>query len=276
VSVDEQLIAPEGTTEDALQSEFRRRAIALASVAHELKTPLAVMAGYTDLLLSGGVGPLNARQRRVLEEMQSSGERLRKFVDDFLAFSAIETGKLKMNYEVADINGSLSEVCSFWLTRFKEKGVACYFLPSSAIEPFAFDSLKVQHVVSNLLQNALKFTPEQGTVYVSVEPFFWERRTDVGQAAINERRGHIDRLYNSVCISVADTGPGIAPEYHQEIFEDFRMLPYSRNLGAGNGLGLAIARRLVQAHDGKIWIESEPGMGSKFSFVIPVKPANER
>jgi signal transduction histidine kinase len=258
------------TTEDALQTEFRRRSLALASVAHELKTPLAVMAGYTDLLLTGGVGPLNERQRRVLAEMRDSGERLRKFVEDFLSFSAVETGKIKMNMQVGDVNACLAELCSFWIARFQEKGVACYFLPANALEAFAFDPLKVQHIVSNLLENALKFTPSGGTVWVSVEPFFWERRSDPMGVRANERRARVNARHNSVRITVADTGPGVAPEYHQEIFEDFRMLGYPKNVQGGTGLGLAIARRLVQAHNGKIWIESEPGMGSKFSLLLPV------
>src|SRR5437588_11491141 len=88
----QQATVPSLSTDDALQEEFRRRFVALASVAHELKTPLAVMAGYTELLLSGGVGPLNERQRGVLGEMMASGKRLRKFVEDFLSFSAMQTG----------------------------------------------------------------------------------------------------------------------------------------------------------------------------------------
>ncbi len=280
MSVDEESLKTESLsdtegTEDALQNEFRRRSVALASVAHELKTPLAVMAGYTDLLLSGGVGPLNERQRKVLEEMQHSGARLRQFVEDFLEFSAVETGKVKMSYESGDISACLAEVCSFWLPRFQEKRVACYFLPAPNLEPFELDSLKIQHVVSNLLGNAIKFTPEGGTVWISVEPFFWERRTDAVALKHEERRARPVARHNSVRVTVADTGPGVAPEFHQEIFEDFRILPYPKDRGSGTGLGLAIARRLVQAHGGKIWIESEPGMGCKFSFLIPVTPSYE-
>ena len=255
--------------DDPLQNELRRRALALATVAHELKTPLSVMAGYTDLLLSGGVGPLNPRQHQVLREMQVSSERLQKFVEDFLAFSAVETGKIKMNYAVDDICACLAELVSFWKSRFESKGVSSYFLPAQGLEAFAFDSLKVQHVVSNLVQNALKFTPAGGTVWVSVEPFFWERRNDQAMVPSDRRNRSSNSKHNSVRITVADTGPGIAAQYHQEVFEDFRMLPYSKELG-GTGLGLAIARRLVQAHGGKIWIESELGLGSKFSFLLPV------
>lgn len=261
------------STDDALQEEFRRRFLALASVAHELKTPLAVMGGYTELLLSGGVGPLNERQRGVLEEMLASGERLRKFVEDFLSFSAMQTGKLKMNFDLADMNATVAEVCNVWKSQFEAKDVLLNIVPSFGLQPLVFDSLKVQHVVSNLLQNALKFTPEGGTVEVGLEPFFWERRTDHLPLSGKDRRNRTRITHNSVRIWVSDTGPGIAPEYHQEIFEDFRMLPYAKKVtGAGIGLGLAIARRLVQAHGGKIWIESELAHGSKFCFLVPVQP----
>jgi signal transduction histidine kinase len=261
------------STDDALQEEFRKRFVALASVAHELKTPLSVMAGYTELLLSGGVGPLNERQRGVLEEMLASGERLRKFVEDFLSFSAMQTGKLKMNFELADVNAALAEVCSVWKPQFEAKDVKLNIVPSFGLQPLVFDSLKVQHVISNLLQNALKFTPEGGTVEVGVEPFFWERRTDHRPLSGQDRRSRNRVTHNSVRIWVSDNGPGIAPEFHQEIFEDFRMLPYAKKVsGAGIGLGLAIARRLVHAHGGKIWIESEPAHGSKFCFLVPVQP----
>src|SRR5205085_9035056 len=190
---------------------------------------------------SGGVGPLNARQRGVLEEMQLSSTRLRKFVEDFLEFSAVETGKIKMSFETGDINACLAEVCSFWQARFHEKGVASYFLAMQSLEPFSFDSLKIQHVVSNLLSNALKFTPQGGTVWVSVEPFFWERRSDAAMPVNKDRRNRKkDIAHNAVRVTVADTGPGVASEFHQEVFEDFRMLPYPKDRASGTGLGLAI------------------------------------
>jgi signal transduction histidine kinase len=259
-----------GQTEDPLQEEFQRRFVALASVAHELKTPLSVMAGYTELLLSGGVGPLNARQLKVLKEMQASGERLRQFVDDFLSFSAIQTGRIKLDFQLVDMNDCVQEVCSIWQGKFQEQKIEVKIFPAEGLPLVNCDGFKIQRVISNLLHNALKFTPEGGTIQVAIEPFFWERRRDHRPGQRQERRSGEQKQFNAARVWVADNGPGIAAEYHQEIFEDFRSLQYPQKINAGLGLGLSIARRLVQAHNGKIWIESEPGRGSKFSFVLPM------
>src|SRR5580658_2483209 len=111
-----------------LQQRFQRTTNALGSAAHDLKTPLAILNGYVELLQSEKLGPLNARQREVLGDMQLSGKRLQQFIQDFLTFSALETGGLKMQFEVGDINHCLSDVCRLWSTRFHEKGLALYFL----------------------------------------------------------------------------------------------------------------------------------------------------
>ncbi len=133
------------------------------------------------------------------------------------------------------------------------------------------DSAKIQRIISNLLENASKFTPQGGTVWLHAEPYMWERRAVSKPAASGERRRQTTGSPNAVKVSVSDTGPGIPPEYHQEIFDDFFRLPGSE-ASEGMGLGLAIARRLVQAMGGKIWVESEPGAGCKFSFLVPMKP----
>lgn len=256
-----------------LEEENRRRTVALATAAHELKTPLSIMAGYMELLLSGKLGELSDRQRQVLSDMRENGVRLQHFIQDFLTYSALESGNVRLRLEVADFNSVLQEACSFWLQRFQESHVALYFLPSEKLKPFAFDSFKIQHIVSNLLDNALKFTPQGGTVWLNADPYHWERRSGKPSRIANDRRKRAEWATNAVRVTVSDTGPGLAPEFHSEIFDDFIKGPLPHGSKAeGMGLGLAIARRLVLAHAGKIWVESEPGQGSKFCFLIPTKP----
>jgi|SRR6516162_2252779 signal transduction histidine kinase len=256
-----------------LSERYRRTTNALASAAHDLKTPLAILNGYIELLQSQKLGPLNERQREVIADMQASGQRLQHFIQDFLSYTVLETGELRMQFAQGDMNGCLSEVCRLWSPRFQEKGLALYFLANDKLVGFPFDSAKVQRVVSNLLENACKFTPSGGTVWLHAEPYMWERRGAAKSAVEKERRRQPLSTPNAVKVSVADTGPGIPPEYHVEVFDDFFRLPSDQNQSEGMGLGLAIARRLVNGMGGKVWVESEPGAGSKFSFLIPLKPS---
>ena len=254
-----------------LRERYLRTTNALASAAHDLKTPLAILNGYVELLQSEKLGDLNDRQREVLRDMRSNGQRLQRYIQDFLSFSVLETGELKMRFEIANVNACLSEVCRLWSPRFQEKGLALYFLANEKVIEFPFDGPKVERIVSNLLENSFKFTPPGGTVWLHAEPYMWERRTTSVPAVHQERRRRPLSTPNSVKISVSDTGPGVPPEYHLEIFDDFFRLPSSDKTD-GMGLGLAIARRLVNGMGGKIWVESEPGAGCKFSFILPLKP----
>jgi len=256
-----------------LRERFLRTTNALASAAHDLKTPLAILNGYVELLQSEKLGSLNDRQREVLGDMRSSGHRLQHFIQDFLSFSVLETGEMKMLYIQGDMNACLSEVCRLWSHRFQEKGLALYFLANDKLPGFAFDEPKVQRVISNLLENASKFTPGGGTVWLHAEPYMWERRSVSKPEIPSERRRQPMAQPNSVKVSVSDTGPGIPAEYHIEVFDDFFRLPQNQNQSEGMGLGLAIARRLVNNMGGKIWVESEPGGGCKFSFILPLQPA---
>ncbi len=258
---------------ERLQEKNRQRTVALASAAHELKTPLAIMAGYLDVLLSQKPGSLSEYQRRILADMQANRVRLQRFIDDFLTSSALENGKLNMRFEHGDLNACLSEIDTLWLARFKSKKVAFYFPVQDKLEPFSFDYYKTQRVLSNLLENSFKYTPSGGSVWLNAEPYFWERRNRQDRWLFEERRWESTAAMNSVRITVSDTGVGIAPENQQEIFEEFVRLAQPEHESEGIGLGLAIARRLVQAHGGKIWVESEPESGSKFSFLLPRKPA---
>jgi len=262
---------PELQEYSQLRERYLRTTNALASAAHDLKTPLAILNGYVELLQSEKLGGLNDRQREVLRDMRANGLRLQHYIQDFLSFSVLETGELKMRFEPGNINACLSEVCRLWSPRFQETGLALYFLANDKLLEFPFDSPKVERIVSNLLENASKFTPAGGTVWLHAEPYMWERRTASKPTGAQERRRRPLTQPNSVKISVSDTGPGIPPEYHLEIFDDFFRLP-STDKSEGMGLGLAIARRLVHGMGGKIWVESENGAGCKFSFIIPLKP----
>jgi two-component system, NarL family, sensor histidine kinase BarA len=256
-----------------LQERLLRTANALGSAAHDLKTPLAILNGYVELLQSEKLGTLNTRQREVLRDMQSSGKRLQQFIQDFLTYSALETGGLSMKFTKGNLNECLSEVCRLWSTRFQEKGLALYFLPNEKLPVFAFDAPKLERVISNLLENSYKFVPQGGTVWLHAEPHMWERRAASQPASSGERRRQDNSQPNSVKVSVSDTGPGIAAEFQQEVFDDFFRLPGNENQ-EGMGLGLAIVRRLVQGMGGKVWVESDFGAGCKFSFLIPFKPTS--
>jgi signal transduction histidine kinase len=167
----------------------------------------------------------------------------------------------------------LEEVSQIWLPLFQEKGVALYFLCPNNLERFCFDYHKVQQVVSNLFKNALQFTPAGGTVWIAADMYYWDRRMYQESNIKEERRSGVYEKSNSVRVTVADTGIGIEPEYHQEIFDDFFRVPQAEEIeeiSRGSGLGLAIARRLVQGHGGKIWVDSEVGSGSRFSFLLPL------
>jgi signal transduction histidine kinase len=258
-----------------LQEENQRRTVILAAAAHELKTPLAVLSGYAELLLTETLGPLTPKQREVLQEIDANRVRLRQFIEDFLSYCALETGRQPMRFVRGDLNACLSEVCGIWLSRFQKKGLPFYFMPAQPqhLGEFVFDYYKIQHVVSNLLENAWKYTPLPGTVWLTAEPYLWERRTYRAVALPGEeRRMRSKAAPNSARITVSDTGPAIPAEYHQEIFQEFLRLPHTANAHEGTGLGLAIARRLVQAHGGKIWLESDREKGNSFCFILPFIP----
>jgi len=248
-----------------LQEVNRQKTVFLASAAHELKTPLAVIKGYYDLLLSGSLGKLTDKQRDILQESKESCERLVRLVSMFLNYSALESGKLVLHLRENDLRDCLSELATRWHEAFVRKHVRLDTLLNTDIPIFKFDYQKVQQTVANLLDNALKHTPAGGHVTLRVELHFWERRSAEEVQTQDRRRERVQHP-NSVKVSVSDSGPGIASEHHQEIFEDFVRVDRT---SSGMGLGLAIAKRLVQAHRGKIWVDSEPRRGCTFTFLLP-------
>jgi len=261
---------------ERLRERYHRCTTSLASAAHDLKTPLSIISGYVGVLQGEKLGALNDRQREVLGDMASSCKRLQNFIQDFLTYSVLETGEMQLRFEMGDLNESLAEVCSLWSPRFQEKGLALYFLANEKITAFPFDAPKVQRVISNLLDNACKFTPTGGTVWLHADPYIWDRRSTQPSNFPNDRRQRERALTtpNAIKVSVADTGPGIGPEFHLEVFDDFFRIPQKSSETDGTGLGLAIVRRFVSAFGGKVWVESDAGNGCKFSFLIPLAPSS--
>jgi len=249
-----------------LQEVNRQKTVFLASAAHELKTPLAVIKGYYDLLLSGSLGKLTDKQRDILQESKESCERLVRLVSMFLNYSALESGKLILHLRENDLRDCLSELSTRWHEAFVRKQVKLDARLAEDLPIFKFDYQKVQQTVANLLDNALKHTPAGGQVTLRAELHFWERRSAEEIQSVERRRNRVEQP-NSLKVSVSDTGPGIASEHHQEIFEDFVRVDRT---SSGMGLGLAIAKRLVQAHRGKIWVDSEPRRGCTFTFLLPI------
>jgi signal transduction histidine kinase len=247
--------------------EVEPSAFPLVSAAHEFKTPLVVMLGYTDLLLNGHLGGVNQRQKQVLGEIQEGAQRLQKLIQDLLLLQELKADRIVVqNQESTSVDESVSEIFNYWAPTATQKRIRYQFNPSEGNERVRIEPFKLQHIISNLIENALKHTPAQGMITVSVTPCFWERRKAQSEFLFNMERKESRKVENAVRIDVSDTGRGIAPEHHDQIFEDFVQLPGGS--ARGTGLGLAIARRLVEAHGGIIWVESEVAKGSKFSLLL--------
>jgi len=250
-----------------LQEVSRQKTVFLASAAHELKTPLAVMKGYYDLLLSGSLGKLAENQQEILRESKENCDRLVRLISMFLNYSALESGKLVLQLRENDLRDCVADLVCRWEDAFHRAQVRLETQLHPNLPKFKFDYQKAQQCMANFLDNALKHTPAGGAVLLLAEPHFWERRSAEAMPQEERRRGPHAHRPNSVLVAVKDTGKGIAAEYHQEIFEEFARVDPS---SSGMGLGLAITKRLVQAHHGKVWVDSEIGRGSCFSFLLPL------
>lgn len=253
-----------------LEEDRRHSNVVLAAVAHDMKAPVAIVSGYLKLLSSQKVGPLNQRQLEILDDMHMSCVRMQHLISQFLTYGAIGAETRTLNLETSDLNACLEEVCRDWIPLCRVKAVNLDFVPCHELPAIPFDHQKIKQAVACLIDNALKFTPSGKAVRLTVEPHFWERRLVLGQC-LSDRRKIKSVVPNSALISVIDAGPGIPAEYQQEVFEEF----YTRRCGevqSSTGLGLAIARRVSQAHGGKIWVDSTVGLGSKFCIVLPLRP----
>ncbi len=219
----------------------------LASMSHELRTPLNAILGFSDLMDDQVAGHLNEKQHRWLSHIRTAGRHLLQLINDILDLSKIEAGQMVLMPEDFDLADALPEVLSIVkpLAMTKKVEIECGAHPDIHVHA---DRTRLKQVVYNLLSNAVKFTPEGGRIRIE---------------------SHADNAF--VTVSVTDTGIGIRPEDQQVVFEEFRQVgETTRGTKEGTGLGLAIVRRLIERQGGRIWVESELGKGSRFTFTLPL------
>jgi len=228
-----------------LKSEF------LASMSHELRTPLHTIIGFSELLGEELEGPLNEKQHRFVHHIHKDSLHLLELINDVLDLSKIEAGRLELRPEVFDVHAAIDEVLGSIRQQAEAKQISLEKAVSE-LPALLADRVRFKQILLNLLSNAVKFTAEGGKIRV-------EARSDPEQMEF----------------AVIDTGIGIPAEEQKSVFDKFYQVGHTtKGVREGTGLGLAITQRLVEEHGGTIWVVSEVGKGSRFSFTIPQRPAS--
>jgi signal transduction histidine kinase len=231
-----------------LEAASRHKSEFLASMSHELRTPLNAIIGFSQVLQQKLFGEVNAKQEEYLEDILSSGNHLLSLINDVLDLSKVEAGQVEL--EVVDV--SLRETLERGVVMVREKaamgGVRLSIDVAEDVDLVRGDERRLRQVVFNLLSNAVKFTPPGGSVIVAA-----------------------DRVDHAVRVSVSDTGAGIAADDQDRIFEQFQQTDAGAAQREGTGLGLALSKRLIELHGGRIWVESAIGQGSRFTFTLPTE-----
>jgi signal transduction histidine kinase len=218
----------------------------LANMSHELRTPLNAIIGFSEVLTERMFGDLNEKQEEYLKDIHASGAHLLSLINDILDLSKIEAGRMELELTDFDLPTAIDNALTLVRERAGRRGIALHLAVDERLGQMRADERKVRQVVLNLLSNAIKFTPEGGRIEVRAVP----------------NDGLVE-------VSVSDSGVGIAPEDQEAIFEEFRQVGTAAKKVEGTGLGLALSRRFVELHGGRIWVKSEVGVGSTFSFTIP-------
>ncbi len=252
----------------------------LATATHELRTPVTVMKGYHRILLDERLGKLLPEQKEVLQESEQSCTRLIKIVNSLLDLSRIEAGKLELVYQSYDVTTNLKMIVTQQKDASTRKRLSLILRLEKGLPQVKCDRDKVNQVLTNLLENSIKYTPSGGKIYISARPYLWEKRDSsiAKRLQVQEERRRrtgesSNHRCNAVMVQVSDTGIGIPPENQQEIFEEFSQVSSNQMDRTGLGLGLAISRRIINAHGGKIWVDSQMNSGSRFTFLLPLSPS---
>lgn len=242
-----QLAAELINAKQAAETANRTKSQFLASMSHELRTPMNAIIGFSDLLDAETAGPLSPKQRRFVGHVRNGAKHLLTLIDDILDLSKIEAGRMELHPEDVLLAEAVPEVLSLIKPLAMKKKITVKAEVDSRLVVFA-DRVRIKQALYNLMSNAVKFTGEGGCVTVAA-------------CAQNSQ----------AAISVSDTGAGIAPEDQTVLFEEFKQVGDTTKKSEGTGLGLAITKKIVEMQGGKIWLESELGKGSRFTFTLPLK-----
>jgi signal transduction histidine kinase len=229
-----------------VETASRHKSEFLANMSHELRTPLNAIIGFSQVLRQRLFGEINEKQDEYLDDILSSGHHLLSLINDVLDLSKVEAGQVELEVAPFSLREALESGVVMVRERATGNGVQLSLDVAADVDTVRGDERRLRQIVFNLLSNAVKFTPAGGSVLVSAA-----------------------RLDGEVRVSVTDTGPGIAPRDQERIFEEFQQTDAGAQQREGTGLGLALSKRLVELHGGRIWVESEPGRGSRFFFTLP-------
>ena len=232
---------------EQMEQAMRMKRQIISALAHDIKTPLNVILGHAELLAEDTAGGQQAPIDRgaSLQRIRDNIERIVQLVTEFLVVSKLETLGIGAGKALIDINAIAQDVVLQQMVMAREKDLALTAKLDSELKPVTGDSSEIQRALWNLVANAIKFTPPQGSITVSSR-----------------------MMQNSVCVEVADTGPGIPKNQISSLFSEYKRLEGSRNT-EGTGLGLFIVKTIVEAHNGHVSVESREGEGAKFSILLP-------
>jgi signal transduction histidine kinase len=222
----------------------------LANMSHELRTPLNAIIGFSEVLTDRMFGELNEKQEEYLRDIYASGTHLLSLINDILDLSKIEAGRMELELTDFDLPTALDNALTLVRERAGRRGITLQTMVDARLGEVRADERKIRQVVLNLLSNAIKFTPEGGRIEVAAVP----------------KEAFVE-------VSVSDTGVGIAPDDQEAVFEEFRQVVTADKKAEGTGLGLTLCRKFIELHGGRIWVKSQVGVGSTFTFMIPVRRA---
>ena len=234
-----------------IEAANRHKSEFLANMSHELRTPLNAIIGFSEVLGERLFGELNEKQAEYTDDILSSGRHLFSLINEILDLSKVEAGRMELELATFDLPLAIDNARTFVRERATRHGITLDVTIDERLGEFVGDERKIKQILLNLLSNAVKFTPEGGRIGIKAR-----------------------QAEGAVEISVSDSGVGIAPEDQARIFEEFRQVgaDYAHKV-EGTGLGLTLAKKFVELHGGRIWVESEVGKGSRFTFSLPIAPS---